>query len=223
MIKLLISLNTQDLTVAQQRILKEELEQSVHKYRRHQDLSSLPVDSTVARLTEFLKKAYEVAVMMVKTGSLIITVQCLTLESLESLWNDYCSGYLNDIVERFLVTDEIKRKLGMDNVRLKTTIEEENYLICKKAFMENSGKWDSLSRAFFGNMYFGLISFMEQFFSVSNISNEQIKWIVTGYYNKILFFETFNISERAFSAKIQLNQVAIVAVYNDNCCKFMLR
>ncbi|XP_073237499.1 uncharacterized protein [Porites lutea] len=76
--------------------------------------------------------------MMVKSGSLIITVQCLTLKSLESLWNDYCSGYLNDIVERFLVTDEIKRKLGMDNVRLKTTIEEEKYLICKKAFLENS-------------------------------------------------------------------------------------
>ena len=161
MIEVLISLNTQDLTVAQQRILKEELEQSVHKYRRHQDLSSLPVDSSVARLTEFLKKAYEVAVMMVKSGSLIITVQCLTLESLESLWNDYCSGDLNDIVERFLVTDEIKRKLGMDNVRLKTTIEEENYLICKKAFIENSGEWGSLSRlAFFGNKYFGLISFM---------------------------------------------------------------
>ena len=141
MIEVLISLNTQDLTVAQQRILKEELEQSVRKYRRYQDLSSLPVDSSVARLTEFLKKVYEVAVMMVKSGSLIIIVRCLTLESLESLWNGYCSGYLNDIVERFLVTDEIKRKLGMDNVRLlKTTIEEENYLTCKKAFIENSGE-----------------------------------------------------------------------------------
>ena len=103
----------------------------VHKYRRHQDLSSLPFDSSVARLTKYIEKAYEVAV--------IITVQCPTLESLESLWNGYCSGYLNDVVESFLVTDELKRKLGLDNVRLKTTIEEENYLICKKAFMENSG------------------------------------------------------------------------------------
>ena len=111
----------------------------VHKYRRHQDLSSLPFDSSVARLTKYIEKAYEVAVMMVKTGSLIITVQCPTLDSLESLWNGYCSGYLHDVVESFLVTDELKRKLGLDNVRLKTTIEEENYLICKKAFMENSG------------------------------------------------------------------------------------
>ena len=51
----------------------------VHKYRRNKDLSSLPVDSSIARFTEFLKKAYEVVVMMVKTGSLIITVQWVKL------------------------------------------------------------------------------------------------------------------------------------------------
>ena len=129
-------------------------------YRRHQDPSSLPVrHSSLARFKEFLQKAFEVIVLMVKQGSLIITVQCLTLESLESLWNGYCSGYLNDIVERFLVTDEIKRKLGMDNVRLKTTIEEEKYLSCKKAFIENSGEWGSLSRAYFLEHVFWLNKF----------------------------------------------------------------
>ena len=150
MIKVLISFNARHLTVEQQTILNEELEQSVHKYRRYQDLSSLPFDSSVDRLTKYIEKTFEANVMMVQSGSLIITVQCPTLESLESLWNGYSSGYLNDIVERFLVTDELKRKLGMDNVRLKTTIEEENYLICKKAFVENSGELGSLSRAFLG-------------------------------------------------------------------------
>ena len=134
-----------------------------HKYRRHQDLSSLPFVSRVARLAEFIEKAFEVVVLFVQPGSLIITIQCPSLESLESLWNGYCSGYLNDIVERFLVTDELKRKLRIDNVRLKTTIEEENYLVCKKAFMENSGEFGSLKRAFLGNMHFALIRFMEQF------------------------------------------------------------
>ena len=81
---------------------------------------------------------------MVESGSLIITVQCPTLESLESLWNDHQSGHLNDIAETFLVTDELKRKLRMDNINLKTTIEEENYLICKMAFMEISGELDNL-------------------------------------------------------------------------------
>ena len=72
-------------------------------------------------------------------GCLEISVQCHTLESLESLWNDYCSGHLNEVAERYLVTDEIKRKLNLETVRLKTTIKEENYLMCKKALMEMSG------------------------------------------------------------------------------------
>ena len=150
LIEFMVSSNAQDLTLEQQRTITKELEQLVHQYRRHQDLSSLPLDSSVARLTEYIKRAYEVAVMMVETGSLIITVQCPTLESLESLWNGYCSGYLNEVVESFLVTDELKRKLGLDKIRLKTTIEQENYLICKKAFMENSGELGILSRAFLG-------------------------------------------------------------------------
>ena len=110
----------------------------------------MPFDSSVDRLATFIEKTFEANVMMVQSGSLIITVQCPTLESLESLWNGYCCGYLNDVVESFLVTDELKRKLGLDKVRLKTTIEEENYLICKKAFVENSGELGSLSRAFLG-------------------------------------------------------------------------
>ena len=152
----------------------------VNKYRRHQDLSSLPFDTSVDRLTKFIEKTFEAIVMMVKSGSLIITVQCPTLKCLESLWNGYCSGYLNDIVERFLVTDELKRKLGMDNVRMKTTIEEENYLICKKAFMENSGEWGSFRRAFWGEHVFWLnISFMNNFYFCIKYFNEQIKWVVT--------------------------------------------
>ena len=103
------------------------------------------------------------SVKSVQRGSLIITVECPTLESLERLWNDYQSGCLNGIAERFLVTDELKRKLGLDHVRLRITIEEENYLICKKALMEISGELGSLYRAFLGNMYFGLLCILEQF------------------------------------------------------------
>ena len=97
------------------------------------------------------------SVKSVLKGSLIITVECPTLESLERLWNDYQSGCLNDIAESYLVTDELKRKLGLDHVRLRITIEEENYLICKKALMEISGELGSLYRAFLANMYFGLL------------------------------------------------------------------
>ena len=106
---------------------------------------------------EHLKEVHSVSVKSVQKGSLIITVQCPTLESLELLWNDYRSGCLNDTAESYLVTDELKRKLGLDHVRLRITIQEENYLICKKALMEISGKLGSLYRAFLGNIYFGLI------------------------------------------------------------------
>ena len=77
-----------------------------------------------------------------KSGSLILTVQCFTLEGLEMLWNDYRSGCLNDIAERFLVTGELKRKLNLENFRLTITIEEENYLICKKTLMEKTGEFN---------------------------------------------------------------------------------
>ena len=102
-------------------------------------------ESKIEQLVKYIQAEMHVKVELVKMGSLIIIVQCPTLESLEKLWKSYCSGYLSDIVEGFLVTDELRRKLGLDNVRLTTTIEEENYLICKKAFRKTSGELGSLS------------------------------------------------------------------------------
>ena len=141
MVRLFISVYTQDLSDEKQEIIAKDLEYRVYMYQKYHDVSS---PDSIRALTEYLKEAYKVAIRMVESGSLIITVQCPTLESLESLWNDYESGHLNDIAETFLVTDELKTKLGMDNIRLKTTIEEENYLICKMAFMEISGELGNL-------------------------------------------------------------------------------
>ena len=67
------------------------------------------------------------------------------LESLESLWNDYQSVHLNHIAERYLVTDDIRRKLNFENVRLKTTIDEENYKMCEKILKEKSWELQVLS------------------------------------------------------------------------------
>ena len=76
------------------------------------------------------------ALESVGLGSLEITFWCTSLESLESLWSDYHSGHLNDIAERYLVTDDIKKKLNLESIRLKTIIENENYRICKRILME---------------------------------------------------------------------------------------
>ena len=130
-------MHTQDLSDEKQEIIVKDLEHRVYVYQKYHDVSS---PDSIRAFTEYLKEAFKVAIWMVESGSLIITVQCPTLETLESLWNDYQSGHLNDVAETFLLTDELKRKIGMDNIRLKTTIEEENYLICKMAFMEISGE-----------------------------------------------------------------------------------
>ena len=115
------------------------------KLQNSKTRSSKSNESKIEQLVEYIQAEMHVKVKLVKMGSLTIIVQCPTLESLEKLWKSYCSGYLNDIVERFLVTDELRRKLGLDNVRLTTTIEEENYLICKNAFRETSGELGILS------------------------------------------------------------------------------
>ena len=95
-------------------------------------------------LIEFMEEAYEVALKAVNMSSLVIIVDCPTLRGLEHLWNDYLSGHLNEAVERYLVTDEIKKKLGLDTVNLKATIDAENYLTCRKFLMEMPGAYSCI-------------------------------------------------------------------------------
>ena len=131
-----LTIGTPDLSDEKKESLKEILKPSVTAYMKyHRPSTLLDFDTFFGHMT----KIYGTALVSVKISSLVISVKCPTLESLERLWKDYQSGCLNDMAERFLVTDELKRKLGLDNVRFKTTIEEENYLICKRAFLENSG------------------------------------------------------------------------------------
>ena len=142
---MVVSYRYKDLNIYQQTKLVEYLKQEIDTYQKSKIYSSMPKESIIDHLTKYLDNAFSTKAMLVTFGSLVITLQCPTLESLEKLWNSYCSGYLNDVVERLLVTDDLRRKLGLDNVRLYTTIEEENYLICKKAFRETSGEPGSLS------------------------------------------------------------------------------
>ena len=90
---------------------------------------------------QHLEDHYNLNLVTIGKGSLEIIVDCPNLESLEHLWSDYLSGHLSEVAERYLVTDEIKRKLELDTVRLKVTIAEENYLMCRTALMGMSGKF----------------------------------------------------------------------------------
>ena len=75
----------------------------------------------------------------IQNGCIKITVTCRTLEILERLWDEYCSGRLNAEAEKCLITENVKEELGMKTIQLATTISEEDYLACKFSLMETAG------------------------------------------------------------------------------------
>ena len=93
----------------------------------------------VAKLIDHLEQAFQLLLRTVNVSSLVIIVDCQTLKGLDHLWNDYLSGNLNTMAEQCLVTDEMKQKLGLETISLKTTIDEENYLICRKFLTQIPG------------------------------------------------------------------------------------
>ena len=137
-----LKVTTQNLDAKQEKKFSELFKQHIDLYMEYNTLcpSNQP-DEGVIGFFKQLEDIHNVLVKTFKLGCLEITVQCRTLESLESVWSDYCSGHLNEIAEFFLVTDELKRKLNVETVRLKTMISEENYFMCKKALMEMPRKF----------------------------------------------------------------------------------
>ena len=111
------------------------LTQMVQTYDKHNDHSSDDLKG-LKSFTDNLIDTYEVLVVAVCKGSIVVILKCPTLKSLEQLWSDYLSGHLDKVAERYLVTDEIKKNLNLETTCLKTTIDEEHYLNCKEAFME---------------------------------------------------------------------------------------
>ena len=91
-------------------------------------------------LVRYLKFKLGVDIQGNKLGSLVITVSCSSLQVLERLWDDYCSNHLNEVVQQTLVTAEVLKELGVSEVKLKTTISEEEYEACKEFLMQSSGK-----------------------------------------------------------------------------------
>ena len=118
------------------RILRQQLEAYL-KYNKKNKLS------TANGLSDFIKhveNTYNFTLTSVGVGSLVIKGQCPDLQSLETLWKDHCSGVLNEAAEKFLITDDMKKEINLETLRLKTIIEEESYLTCKKALMEKLGE-----------------------------------------------------------------------------------
>ncbi|XP_068719448.1 uncharacterized protein [Montipora capricornis] len=135
-IKLLI--RGSNLTEEQQEKVYNLLALQVQTFVKFRDYSSKKRKG-VRALTKFITAVYKVSLRAVNMGSLEIIVDCPTLRSLEHLWNDYLSGHLNKVAESYLVTDEMKTTLGLEIINLETTIDEENYLACRKFLTKIQG------------------------------------------------------------------------------------
>ena len=112
------------------------LTQAVHNYVRFNSCSKDDPCQGLKAFTEYLTQAYALSLLAVREGSLVIILGCHTLKGLELLWRDYRSGHLDEVTERYLVTQEIKRRLNLEAICVKTVIEEENYWNCRKALMK---------------------------------------------------------------------------------------
>ncbi len=87
----------------------------------------------------YMKEEHKVVIVDVQSGSLIMTVECGSLEILEGLWKDYKTGLLNEMAQKYLVTEDILKELGIAGVKLTTEFLEEEYTACKEHFMPSFG------------------------------------------------------------------------------------
>ena len=141
LIKLLIS--APDLNEEQLKAVHTMLSVQVKTYLEVHDHSKDKLKG-VGALTKFITETYRLLFKDAAVGSLIIVFNCQRIESLEHLWDDYLSGHLHKVAERYLITDEMKKRLNLETVNLNTTIEEENYLNCRKVLMDCSGEYKCL-------------------------------------------------------------------------------
>ena len=125
-----------DLEEKQKKVVEEILIKTVQGYLEFNARSGDNDEQAMKSLTNHLISVYFLHLGTVGLGSIFISLECPTLDSLEHLWSDYLAGHLHMLIERYLVPEEVKEKLVLKGNVLKTTIEEQNYLNCKKALME---------------------------------------------------------------------------------------
>ena len=86
-----------------------------------------------------MKEVRKVIVDDIKTGSLIFTLECGSVQILDDLWEDYCTGHLNEVAQQYLVTDDILEEFGLSSLKLTSNIKEEDYKACRQRLVTNEG------------------------------------------------------------------------------------
>ena len=89
----------------------------------------------------FLTDVRKVLVLDAQSRSLILTTLCSSLEILDALWYDYCTGHLNDMAQKYLVTKDVLKEFDLTELKLITTIQREEYIVAREYFLQSSGEY----------------------------------------------------------------------------------
>ena len=81
---------------------------------------------------KYLKEVRKVLVLDVKTGSLIFTLECGSLEILDDLWEGYNTGHLNEVAQLYLVTNDILEEFDLSSFKLESFIKYKEYRACRQ-------------------------------------------------------------------------------------------
>ena len=132
--------NAQSRDPVQQKEAKRLIMKEMTKCFVETHADQVPTENYPLCLDYYLKGVLDLIVREAIEGSLLITVECRTLDILEGLWEDYCSGHFNAEAEERLLTDDIKKRFDVESVKLETTILEKDYLACKLFLLDKSRK-----------------------------------------------------------------------------------
>ena len=132
--------NAQSRDPVQQEEAKRLIMKEMTKYFLETHAAQVKAENYPLCLEYYLQGVLDLIVREAIEGCLHITVECTTLQILESLWEDYCSGHLNAVAEERLLTDDIKKRFDVESVKLETTILENDYLACKLFLLDKSSE-----------------------------------------------------------------------------------
>ena len=116
---------------------QEVMNSIAHKYFRVVDPSN---PEELNGFVRFLSDVRKVLVLDAQSGSLIVTVLCSSLKVLDALWYDYCTGHLNDMAQKYLVTKDVLKEFDLTELKLTTTIQGEEFIAARKFFQQGSGE-----------------------------------------------------------------------------------
>ena len=92
------------------------------------------------KFLRYLQDVRKALFVKAKEGSLIITMACNSLEILDELWEDYCKGYVDEMAQKHLVTEDVLEKFDLTSLTLKTDIDEKEYRACQTHLKRGDNK-----------------------------------------------------------------------------------